>query len=182
MFKLGKLTVHISGDAISIDILLRHGASPATTDNTHLTPLHWASIKASRPCIQRLVAAGADLSARDENGKTARDMADEIKMLDAYRLGLEDAGYALDGFKIQPFLDEVRLALGLWFCFRLTEASLSIIETYTACHLARTDRVPWRSLRCIRLPSALRWTSARICHILCDASCAYYRISHLPIF
>ncbi|KAI5454987.1 palmitoyltransferase akr1 [Naganishia albida] len=96
------------GDAISIDILLRHGASTAATDNTHLTPLHWASIKASRPCIQRLVAAGADLSAKDENGKTARDMADEIKVLEPYRLGLEDAGYALDGFKIQPFLDERR--------------------------------------------------------------------------
>lgn len=102
------LKLQLSGDAISIDILLRHGASTAATDNTHLTPLHWASIKASRPCIQRLVAAGADLSAKDENGKTARDMADEIKVLEPYRLGLEDAGYALDGFKIQPFLDEVR--------------------------------------------------------------------------
>jgi ankyrin repeat protein len=96
------------GDAISIDLLLRSGADPRATDTALLTPLHWASIKASRPCITRLVTAGADLSARDEAGKTARDMADELKVLDTYRAGLQDAGFALDGFKIHQRLDPKR--------------------------------------------------------------------------
>ncbi|KAJ9106105.1 hypothetical protein QFC21_001247 [Naganishia friedmannii] len=96
------------GDAISIDLLLKHGASVDATDNSHLTPLHWATIKASRPCIDRLVSAGAKLDARDDAGKTARDMADEMKILEPYRLGLHDAGYALDGFKIQSALDPKR--------------------------------------------------------------------------
>lgn len=97
----------VAGDAISIDLLLKHGASVDATDNSHLTPLHWATIKASRPCIDRLVSAGAKLDARDDAGKTARDMADEMKILEPYRLGLQDAGYALDGFKIQSTLDPV---------------------------------------------------------------------------
>ncbi|GHJ88235.1 hypothetical protein NliqN6_4637 [Naganishia liquefaciens] len=101
------------GDAISIDLLLRAGADPCATDSAQLTPLHWAAIKASRPCVTRLVAAGADLSARDEAGKTARDMADELKILEPYRAGLQDAGYALDGFKIQPWLDERRTRVAI---------------------------------------------------------------------
>lgn len=101
------------GDAISIDLLLRSGADPCATDSAKLTPLHWAAIKASRPCITRLVAAGADLSARDEAGKTARDMADELKILEPYRAGLQDAGYALDGFRIQPWLDVQRTRVAI---------------------------------------------------------------------
>jgi len=85
------------GDAISIDLLLKHGASPHTTDNTLLTPLHWAAVKGSRACIKRLVEAGADLEARDEAGKTPRDMAQELKAMGPWVGGLEDAGLEADG-------------------------------------------------------------------------------------
>lgn len=166
------LTTQLAGDAISIDILLRHGASPDATDNGHLTPLHWASIKASRPCVQRLVSAGADLGARDENGKTARDMADEMKVLEAYRLGLQDAGYALDGFRIQPFLDQVR---SVFTVLPLTTHPyrLPVVEADTVCHPARPNRFPWRNVCRFRLPPAIRWPSIRDRTVFRNAPCTY---------
>src|SRR4051812_7980477 len=95
------------GDAISIDLLLKHGASPHTTDNTLLTPLHWAAVKGSRACIKRLVEAGADLEARDEAGKTPRDMAQELKAMGPWVGGLEDAGLEADGRPRRGLLGEV---------------------------------------------------------------------------
>jgi hypothetical protein len=102
------------GDAISVELLLAAGADPNREDNAGLRPLHWAVTKGNAECIRRLVAAGADLSARtfppavaeedDEyvpegvprptppGGKTAREMAIELKSIGAYNRGLSSAG------------------------------------------------------------------------------------------
>lgn len=96
-----------SGDALSIDLLLRHGASVYTTDNAGMTPLHWAAVKGSKPCIRHLVEAGADLYIKEEQGKTARDMAEELKGLVPYSRGLEEAGYSVDGARSISRLSEV---------------------------------------------------------------------------
>ncbi|KAK4687601.1 hypothetical protein P7C73_g2516, partial [Tremellales sp. Uapishka_1] len=85
------------GDAISVDLLIRHGASVVTRDNAGLTPLHWAVVKGNKACIKHLVLAGADLEAREEQGKSPRDMAEELKGLVPYTKGLEEAGYSADG-------------------------------------------------------------------------------------
>lgn len=37
-----------SGDAISVDLLLRHSASVHTKDNTGMTPLHWSVVKGNK--------------------------------------------------------------------------------------------------------------------------------------
>jgi hypothetical protein len=94
-------------------------------------------------------------------------MADEIKVLDAYRLGLEDAGYALDGFKIQPFLDEVRCRSEFGAAYG---ADLKCPETYTICDPTSSDRLPRCSLLCIRLPSNIRRNPPRPRHLLRHAS------------
>ena len=80
------------GDAISVDIFLKHGASIEAVDNAQMTPLHWAAVKGSKMCIQHLVEAGAELHAREAQGKTARDMAEELKGLAPWDKALEDAG------------------------------------------------------------------------------------------
>lgn len=82
------------GDAISVDLLIRHGASTSATDNAGMTPLHWAAVKGSKACIQHLAAAGADLEAKEEQGKTPRDMAEELKGSVPFAKALEGAGTA----------------------------------------------------------------------------------------
>jgi palmitoyltransferase ZDHHC13/17 len=59
--------------------------------------LHWAAVKGNAACIKRLIEAGADIATREKQGKTARDMAAELKSLAAFKRGLLDAGYDEDG-------------------------------------------------------------------------------------
>lgn len=97
----------LSGDAISVDLLLRHGASIHATDNSGLTPLHWAAVKGSRACIRYLLEAGSDLDVKEAQGKTARDMAEELKGLAPFQKALEEAGYHADGRRRYAKLSEV---------------------------------------------------------------------------
>ncbi|KAL9939060.1 hypothetical protein V8E36_001873 [Tilletia maclaganii] len=85
------------GDGISIDILLKLGANVNRHDHAGLTPLHWAVVKGNRLCIRKLAQAGADFWAKEREGKTARDMAVELKSIVAYRAALADAGFQADG-------------------------------------------------------------------------------------
>lgn len=80
------------GDAISVELLLKAGASPTRTDDAGLTPLHWAVTKGNAACIKRIVEAGAELEARDDQGKTARDMSIELKNFGSYKRALIDCG------------------------------------------------------------------------------------------
>jgi hypothetical protein len=98
-----------SGDAISVDLLLRHGASVATRDGAGLTPLHWAVVKGNKVSLRRLIEAGADLDAKDDAGKTSRDMARELKSEPAFERALEEAGRWADGRIKAGRFDEVRL-------------------------------------------------------------------------
>ena len=76
------------GDAISVDLLLRHGASTVSRDNNGLTPLHCAAVKGSSACVQHLIEHGADLETRDAAGKSPRDMAEELRSIVPYEKGL----------------------------------------------------------------------------------------------
>lgn len=110
------------GDAISVDILLKHGASIEAVDNAQMTPLHWAAVKGSKMCIQHLVEAGAELHAREAQGKTARDMAEELKGLAPWDKALEDAGMP-DGRPAVAKLSEV--CSGLDCCHASQESGAS---------------------------------------------------------
>lgn len=85
------------GDAISVDILLKHGADVHKRDGAGLTAMHWAVVKGNRLCIRLLADAKADLLAKEDSGKTPRDMAMELKSIGAYRKALADIGFEEDG-------------------------------------------------------------------------------------
>ncbi|CAD6579436.1 MAG: palmitoyltransferase akr1 [Tremellales sp. Tagirdzhanova-0007] len=128
------------GDAISVDLLLRHGASVHTIDNAGMTPLHWAAVKGSKQCIRHLVEAGADLFIKEEQGKTARDMAEELKGLVPYSRGLNEAGYSVDGVRAIGRLSQRNTQLAI---FILPTASLlcifstfNYLPIYTSAPLA----------------------------------------------
>jgi hypothetical protein len=87
------------GDSISVDLLLRAGADPRRADEAGLTPLHWAAVKGNSACIKKIVQAGVDMTAKEKLGKTAKDMATELKSIAAFNRGLVDAGYDEDGRK-----------------------------------------------------------------------------------
>lgn len=87
------------GDAISVDILLKHGSDVHKRDSAGLTAMHWAVVKGNRLCIRLLADAKADLLAKEDSGKTPRDMAIQLKSIRAYRKALADIGIEQDGRK-----------------------------------------------------------------------------------
>ncbi|THG97426.1 hypothetical protein EW026_g4572 [Hermanssonia centrifuga] len=128
------------GDALSVDLLLRHGANPNTKDDAGLAPLHWAVVRGNRICIRKLVEAGADLSAKDGEGRTARDMAVELKSLGAWKRALEEGGLTEDGIKKKKPLSERNIKITifmlptvfLWLMFM----TLTILPWFTGVILA----------------------------------------------
>ena len=73
------------GDALSVDVLLQHGASVHLADMDGLTALHWAVVHGNRACIERLVEAGSDTSAREHKGQTPAGLARELGSWPAYQ-------------------------------------------------------------------------------------------------
>ncbi len=86
---------------ISVDILLKHGSDVLKRDSAGLTAMHWAVVKGNRLCIRLLADAKSDLLAKEDSGKTPRDMAVELKSIGAYRKALADIGIEEDGRRKQ---------------------------------------------------------------------------------
>jgi ankyrin repeat protein len=72
-----------------------------------MTPLHWAAVKGSKACIKHLIEAGADLNVKEGQGKTPRDMAEELKGVVPFTKGLEEAGRTELGTPILSRFGEV---------------------------------------------------------------------------
>ncbi|UZJ51434.1 hypothetical protein CBS101457_000754 [Exobasidium rhododendri] len=127
------------GDAISVDLLLAHGADVHRSDAVGLSPMHWAVVKGNRLCIQKLASAGCDLWAKEEGGKTPRDMAVELKSIAAYSKALADVGFEEDGRRKSKQMGDLPtrisilvipfLALGLVF------STLSVLPWFTGVPL-----------------------------------------------
>lgn len=76
----GAQAIHFAStrdDSAILDLLLKHGAKPdAATDNGS-RPLHIAAGLGNLALVKNLIAAGADFSLKDSQGKTAADLAKE---------------------------------------------------------------------------------------------------------
>lgn len=131
------------GDAISVELLLRAGADALKTDHAGLTPLHWAVTKGNATCIRRVVQAGADLVARTNEGKTAREMAAELKSLPAYERGLQEAGLdPRDGRKEDlPFGDRPSAAIFVvaFVAFGAMFETFALLPWYTSLILVGAE-------------------------------------------
>lgn len=128
------------GDALSVELFLKHGGSPIAKDSIGLTPLHWAVVRGNRLIIRKLIEAGADPSARDDAGKTAKDMAVELKSLGAYKRALEEGGFGEDGRKSGKPLSERNSRIAIFLLpvlfFYLIFTTLSVLPWYTSMPLA----------------------------------------------
>ncbi|KAG8762704.1 palmitoyltransferase akr1, partial [Serendipita sp. 397] len=81
------------GDAISVDILLKHNADPLLQDEKGMSALHWGVVKANKSVIRRLIEASpALLQARDESGKTPRELSQSLKSFSPFKRALEEGG------------------------------------------------------------------------------------------
>ncbi|WFD31624.1 protein S-acyltransferase [Malassezia sp. CBS 17886] len=78
------------GDAISVDLLLKHGADVHTKDEAGLTPLHWAVVRGNQLCVRRVMAAGADLDAKTHEGKSPQELSKEMHSFTAYEGALRE--------------------------------------------------------------------------------------------
>lgn len=96
------------GDALSVQLLLAHGASAHARDHAQLMPLHWAVVRGNYLCIRRLLDAGADVSARDAQGKTPREMAVDLKSEGPWKRACKEGKRTEDGRKSHGVLSEVR--------------------------------------------------------------------------
>ncbi|KAG1807153.1 DHHC palmitoyltransferase-domain-containing protein [Suillus subaureus] len=139
------------GDALSVDLLLKHGANPNLKDDVGLTPLHWAVVRGNRVILRRLIEMGADMHAKDVEGRTPRDMAVELKSLGAWKRAMEEGGMTEHGVvKAKPlnernskFATFILPSLFLYFIF----TTLAILPWYTGIILAMAKK-PLRSKHC----------------------------------
>jgi ankyrin repeat protein len=88
----------MTGDLISVELLLKAGKDPSECDKEQYTPLHWAAAKGHTEVAKRLLQNGAGLEAR--GGRflfTPLHMAAGEGRLDTSRL-LLDAGAQVNSF------------------------------------------------------------------------------------
>lgn len=127
------------GDAISLDLLLAHGADVHKADAAGLTPMHWAVVKGNRLCIRKLASTDADLWAKEEGGKTPRDLAVELKSIGAYSKALADVGFEEDGRRRSRPLGEVQTRYCImaipFISFGLMFSTLSVLPWFTGIPL-----------------------------------------------
>ncbi|KAG8810399.1 palmitoyltransferase akr1 [Serendipita sp. 399] len=133
------------GDAISVEILLKHNADPMLQDEKGMTALHWGVVKANRAVIRRLVeAAPTLLQSRDETGKTPRELAQSLKSFSPFKRALEEGGMDEMGLPLKrPVLSErnTRLAILILptLCLGAIFKTFEILPWWTALPLAGAE-------------------------------------------
>ncbi|RUS24526.1 ankyrin repeat-containing domain protein, partial [Jimgerdemannia flammicorona] len=80
------------GDSLTVDLLLRHGASVECVDANRLTALHWAVVKGNRGCIKKILEYHGDTNTKEENGKTPGDFAREKGLTAVWERALAETG------------------------------------------------------------------------------------------
>ncbi len=76
-------------------------------DENGLTALHWAVVRGNQTAIKRIVEDGADISTKQDGGKTPRDLAKDLKNLAVYDAALLHAGRNADGLVSPRVLSKV---------------------------------------------------------------------------
>jgi ankyrin repeat protein len=77
----GRTALHLAasnGQLAAAELLLAHGANPATVDTEGRTPLHVATIEGNMGLVALLADSGADLDQKNEDGETAIHLAERL--------------------------------------------------------------------------------------------------------
>jgi palmitoyltransferase ZDHHC13/17 len=151
------------GDAISVDILLKHSADPLLQDEKGMSALHWGVVKANKvssqkkprhkskanpntqSVIRRLVeAAPTLLHARDESGKTPRELAQSLKSFTPFKKALEEGGWDEMGLPLKrPVLSDRNTKLAILLlptlCLGAIFKTFEIMPWWTALPLAGAE-------------------------------------------
>lgn len=125
------------GDFLTVKLLIDAGANVDLVDSDGFTPLHWGLVSNNKSVIQLLVKANCDVSKKTLDGKTAWDIASDMKISNMWKAILkENNRNALNGEKYSKFLKEnwtnfivfffpfLTLPLTLW-CFSINESIYS---------------------------------------------------------
>ncbi|KAK9759967.1 palmitoyltransferase akr1, partial [Basidiobolus ranarum] len=80
------------GDSYSVDIILRFDPVLNLQDATGFSALHWAVVKCSYDTILSLLSKGIDIELRDQNGKKAFDIVQEMKAERIWKRAIQASG------------------------------------------------------------------------------------------
>ncbi|CAG8601868.1 224_t:CDS:2 [Acaulospora colombiana] len=133
------------GDAISVDIIIKHGAEVTLQDEKGMTALHWGVVKANKSVIRRLVEASPGLlQVRDETGKTPRELAQSLKSFIPFKKALEEGGLDEMGIPLKrPVLSDRNTKLAILIlptlCLGAIFKTFEILPWWTALPLAGAE-------------------------------------------
>ncbi|KAH9821151.1 hypothetical protein DFH28DRAFT_951640 [Melampsora americana] len=148
------------GDTLSVNLLLAHQASVSVKDSTGMTPLHWAVVKGNASCIKQIVLAGADVHARTIEGKTSKEMADELKSIAAWTKALGEVGLEPNGLprplKLSPFKTKLAIYLLSTFTLGLAFNTFESLPWFSAWFLALAEGYGMHHLVSVTLLDAKR--------------------------
>ncbi|KAG0671599.1 palmitoyltransferase akr1 [Pichia californica] len=95
------------GDFLTVDILLAAGAKIDLVDAEGFTPLHWGLVGNSKSVVSSLLAAKCNIDAKTGDGKTAWNVASDMKCSTMWASVLtENNRDPVTGNKIQNFVSE----------------------------------------------------------------------------
>ncbi|CCK69719.1 palmitoyltransferase AKR1 KNAG_0C06230 [Huiozyma naganishii CBS 8797] len=92
------------GDALTVTMLLKFGASTKITDDNGFTPLHWGVVKGQPQVMKYLIKDGsADFFSKTNDGKDCFIVAKEMKTTYAFKESLQYAGFSPDGTALRKY-------------------------------------------------------------------------------
>ncbi|GAV27750.1 hypothetical protein PMKS-001218 [Pichia membranifaciens] len=107
----GRTALHwaaYQGDFLTVDVLLAAGSNSDLVDADGFTALHWGLVSNSRSVVSSLVNYKSNISAKTKEGKSAWNVASDMKCSSMWYSILKDDGRnPVTGEKTKRFLSEV---------------------------------------------------------------------------
>jgi len=163
------------GDPLTLDLLIRLGASISKVDTGRFTPLHWAVTKGNQMCLRKLIEAGADTNAKEDNGKTPMDLAREMNVEKVWNRALSESGRTKSGKRKTYLFGQVSYKFYFYALFSVKNSNIfiyffSYFETANNAndHIFHSISCPFFCISNINSISVVYWvtfSNRRICWV-----------------